>query len=409
MNKFFTVSQINNYVAELLENHIITASCSIKGEISGFKFYQQSGHIYFSLKDETSTISCVMFRQNNRNLKFKPTDGMEVIAFGRVSIFAQQGKYQLYVQGLDIFGQGALLQYLDELKQRLSEKGYFDQDRKKPIPRIVNKVGVATSTEGAALQDILRILKQRHPQVEVVVAHCAVQGIEAPDEIVAAIRLLCEHNQVEVIIVGRGGGSYEDLMAFNHEQVVKSIFDAHIPVISAVGHEVDFTLSDLAADIRASTPSQAAHLAVAEMNQVDDSLRKLNAHVFRSFERILANNVLQLDRLMASSVWQNPALLVKFQEDKLLERYSSLEKSWQSAMQEKRNAIQLLMSKLDSLSPLKVLMRGFALIEKNEIVVNDSSKIAVGDQLTIKMADADLRVNVNGKELVERWPSLKKS
>jgi Exodeoxyribonuclease VII large subunit (EC 3.1.11.6) len=272
MQEFLTVSALNQYINRLLENDELLQDCWLKGEISGCKLYQQSGHLYFTLKDEESAVSCVMFKSRVRSLKFKPQDGQEVLLRGSLAVFGRQGRYQVYVQEMQPYGVGGILLLLERLKKDLESRGYFAPEKKQALPALANRIGIVTSQDGAALRDMVRILRQRHRRVDIILVHSAVQGAEAPRELARGIALLNRFAQVDIIIVGRGGGALEDLMAFNTEEVVKAIYESQIPVISAVGHEIDFTLADWAADLRAATPSQAAQLAVPDMSVLEQEL-----------------------------------------------------------------------------------------------------------------------------------------
>lgn len=276
-------------------------------------------------------------------------------------------------------------------------------EKKKPIPRIVNRVGVVTSQDGAALRDILRVIRQRHPGVEVIIAHSSVQGSEAPCELAAAVQVLNEYGQVDVIIVGRGGGSVEDLMAFNSEELVYAIFNSRIPVISGVGHEVDFTLSDLAADLRAATPTQAAQLAVPDYGLLEKELISLGSRMVRFMERALSNREEQLDRTMMKKVWREPGILLQKQQDILVELEKRLYQTMEEKLREKKHQLALAAGGLDNLSPLKVMTRGYAIITKNEKIIKDINDIEVGETLQAELAAGRLQVAVTGKEKINRW------
>src|SRR5665647_3867265 len=247
MQEFITVSALNEYIGGVLEADPILQGIWVKGEISGFRLYQQSGHMYFTLKDGDAAVSCVMFRSRAQGLKFKPEDGMEVLLFGSIAVFTKQGKYQLYVDTMQPFGAGALFLQLEKLKRELDLGGYFSLEKKKPLPGMATRIGVVTSQDGAALRDILKVLNQRNLATQVVIVHSSVQGLDAPQELAEGVRMLNAYAEVDLIIIGRGGGSFEDLMAFNSREVVEAIFESSIPIISAVGHEVDISLADLAA------------------------------------------------------------------------------------------------------------------------------------------------------------------
>ena len=398
MQDYITVGMLNSYITRLLDHDAKLQDFWLKGEISGFRLYQQSGHIYFTLKDEEASVSCVMFKSKGQHLTFKPEDGMEVLLRGYVSVFARQGKYQVYVEEIQPYGTGGLFLYLEKLKARLTAEGYFALEKKQNIPRIVNRVGVVTSQDGAALQDILRVIKQRHPGVEVIIAHSSVQGTEAPRELAQGVQILNEYGDVDVIIVGRGGGSLEDLMAFNSEELVYAIYNSRIPVISAVGHEVDFTFSDLTADLRAATPTQAAQLAVPDYSLLQKDLASLSKRMVRYMQRSLSNREERLDRSMMKKVWREPGILLQKQQDILAETGNRLKRAMEGKIQEKSHHLALAVAGLDNLSPLKVMTRGYAILTKDERVVKDVSAIEIGDVLQADLANGRLQVVIKGKE-----------
>ena len=403
MQDYITVGMLNSYITRLLDHDSKLQDFWLKGEISGFRLYQQSGHIYFTLKDEEASVSCVMFKSKGQKLNFKPEDGIEVLLRGYVSVFARQGKYQVYVEEMQPYGTGGLFLYLEKLKARLTAEGYFALEKKKKIPRIVNRVGVVTSQDGAALQDILRIIKQRHSGVEVIIAHSSVQGTEAPRELAQGVQLLNEYGEVDVIIVGRGGGSLEDLMAFNSEELVYAIYHSSIPVISGVGHEVDFSLSDLAADLRAATPTQAAQLAVPDYSLLQKELASLSNRMARFMQRNLSNWEERLDRTMMKKVWREPGILLQKQQESLAETERKLKKAIEEKIKERSHQLALAAAGLDNLSPLKVMTRGYAILAKDERVVKDIGDIKVGDELQADLANGRLQVVIKGKEKIKRW------
>jgi exodeoxyribonuclease VII large subunit len=399
---YITVGMLNAYITRILDNDEILQNIWLKGEISGFRLYQQSGHIYFTLKDEDAAVSCVMFKSKGQNLKFKPEDGMEVLLRGNVSVFARQGKYQVYVEEIQPYGKGGLFLQMEQLKARLASEGYFALERKKEIPRMVSTVGVVSSQDGAALRDILKVLKQRHPGVEVVIAHSSVQGTEAPRELAQGIKLLNEYGQLDVIIVGRGGGSLEDLMAFNSEELVYAIYESRIPVISGVGHEVDFSLCDLVADVRAATPTQAAQYAVPDYAIIQKNFASLGDRLTRFMNRILSNREERLDRIMMKKVWKEPRLLLQKKEELLDDKKKRLKKAMEENLKEKGHQLVLVIAGLDNLSPLKVMTRGYAILSKGERVVKDIHDVEIGEKLQATIANGQLQVVITGKGKVKR-------
>lgn len=400
MPDILSVSQLNEYISRLLDDDSFLSNFWLQGEISGFKYYRQSGHMYFTLKDKESAISCVMFKSRVRGLDFMPEDGMEVLARGNVAVFARQGKYQIYVQEMQPYGRGGLFLYLEQLKERLAAKGYFDPAHKKPLAA-ANRVGIVTSQDGAAVRDILRVLHQRNRSVEVVIIHSAVQGDEAPAEIAAGLQQLNAYGEVDVIIVGRGGGSFEDLMAFNSEEVVQAIYESKIPVISAVGHEVDFTLADLAADVRAATPTQAAQLAVADLQAREAELAGLNRRLTRVMERTLSYQNQVLDQVLMNNVWRQPQLLVEKREQALNELVRRLERAENDIIKERTVRLSLAAAGIDARSPLKILEGGYAIVRREGKIIRDPAIVELGDRLNIQLQDTDMRVEVLGKEKVK--------
>lgn len=398
MQEFLTVTGLNRYINQLLENDELLQDCWLKGEISGCKLYQQSGHLYFTLKDEESAVSCVMFKSRARTLKFKPQDGQEVLLRGNLAVFGRQGRYQVYVQEMQPYGVGGLLLLLERLKKDLESRGYFALENKKQLPALANRIGIVTSQDGAALRDMVRILQQRHRRVDIVLVHSAVQGTEAPRELARGIDLLNRYGQVDIIIVGRGGGALEDLMAFNTEEVVRAIYESQIPVISAVGHEIDFTLADLAADLRAATPSQAAQLAVPDMSSLEQELLNRQKRMQRALERRLAYWDESLDRIMNKKLWYEPQALLKDKWDVLQDNREALIKLTQDKLKEQGSRFALAARSLDTLSPLKVLDRGYAVVSREGHVVKNGSETQVGDHLTVALNDVDLQVVVESKE-----------
>ncbi|MDD3365190.1 MAG: exodeoxyribonuclease VII large subunit [Syntrophomonas sp.] len=403
MKDYITVGMLNAYISRLLDQDEILQNIWLKGEISGFRLYQQSGHIYFTLKDEDAAVSCVMFKGKGQNLKFKPEDGMEVLLRGNVSVFTRQGKYQVYVEEMQPYGKGGLFLQLEQLKARLAAEGYFALERKKEIPRMVSRVGVVSSQDGAALRDILKVLKQRHAGVEVVIAHSSVQGSEAPRELAQGVRLLNEYGELDLIIVGRGGGSLEDLMAFNSEELVYAIYESRIPVISGVGHEVDFSLCDLAADVRAATPTQAAQYAVPDYGIIQKDFENLTNRLARFMNRTLSNREERLDRIMMKKVWKEPRLLLQKKEELLHEKEKRLKKAIEENLKEKGHQLALAAAGLDNLSPLKVMTRGYAILSKGERLVKDIHDVEIGEELQATVANGQLQVVITGKGKVKRW------
>ncbi len=400
MADFITVRALNEYITAVLDADPILQGVWVKGEISGFRLYQQSGHMYFTLKDGESAVSCVMFRSRAQSLKFQPEDGMEVLLFGSISVFAKQGKYQLYAEQMQPFGAGALFLQLEKLKKELDERGFFAVDKKKPLPAMVKRVGVVTSQDGAALRDILKVLYERQSGTEVIIVHSSVQGMDAPRELAAGIKILNKYAEVDLIIIGRGGGSFEDLMAFNSVEVVEAIYNSTIPIISAVGHEVDISLADLAADIRAATPTQAAQLAVPDRSQLQRELDKLNRSLLKTMARNLEQRSETLDRLMMKKIWRDPHFMLEKRSADLAEKQARLNKAMQTIFNNSQHRLALAAAALDNLSPLKVLARGYAVLSQGDELIRSIADVKIGTELSARLMDGNLRLEIKAKEKI---------
>lgn len=356
-----TVSQLNFYVHSLLESDEHLSGVFLRGEISNFKNHYRSGHFYLSLKDENAVIHAVMFKGNAQRLRFLPQDGMKVIVSGRVSLFERDGQYQFYMDDMQPDGVGALHVAYEQLKEKLQKEGLFDASRKRPLPPYPERVGVVTSETGAALQDILHILGRRWPLAEVILAPVLVQGADAPVQICRAIRRMNEAHAADVLIVGRGGGSIEDLWAFNDESVARCIAASTIPVVSAVGHETDFTIADFAADARAPTPSAAAELVSPEQTVVDAYRLSLQVQMRTQLsQKVFA---LRGRQQQATQGLQSPARLLDMHRMKVDILDAQLAAAAKRKVEQGRTDIAALVAKLDALSPLKVLARGYAVAE----------------------------------------------
>ena len=394
-NRIFSVSELNEYMKLLLDNNPILQEIYVRGEISNYKLYP-SGHHYFTIKDEKSALKCVMFKGNAYSLRFRPENGMKVIAFGRVSVYPRDGAYQLYISSLIPEGAGDLHIAYEQLKEKLLKEGLFDQSHKKPIPRFPQRIAVITSSAGAAVRDIIRVLGKRYPLAKVCVLPVRVQGIEAPPEIVGAIEYANRHNVADVIITGRGGGSIEDLWAFNDERVARAIYDSVIPVISAVGHEPDVTIADFVADLRAATPSNAAELCVPDMSELSETLMQMDIRAFRAISNRLDHLRRRLDDLSSRRVMMRPDTYI---EDKKL-LLDHLQEKMTSAAERQitagKNSYIALASKLDALSPLKVLGRGYSIAENEEgKVIRSKDDVSSGDRLRIRLSDGCIGVTAD--------------
>ena len=394
MSAIYTVSQVNQYIKALLDRDRELAALYVRGEISNYKAYP-SGHHYFSLKDGEGAIRCVMFKREAMSLRFRPENGMKVIAFGRVAVFPRDGQYQLYCSALTPEGVGDLHLAFEQLKQKLYAEGLFDPAHKKPIPRFPKRIGLITSSAGAAVRDMLRILGARWPMAEVFVLPVRVQGVEAPGEICAAIAWANQHQVADLIITGRGGGSMEDLWAFNDENVARTIYHSAIPVISAVGHEPDVTISDFVADLRAATPSNAAELAVPDQNEVAVWLRQMEGRLAQAMGRRLESARRDLDRAARCRALQDPMTYVDDKRMVLDYQREKLAAGLSQALNRERQRFGALASKLDALSPLKVLGRGYAIPRREDgSVVRSTGDVAPGDALKLRVADGEINCQV---------------
>ena len=384
-DKIFSVSELNGHIKDLLDSDKALSGVYVRGELSNYKMYP-SGHHYFTMKDADGALRCVMFKGSASKLRYKPENGMSVVAFGRVAVYPRDGAYQLYVSELTPAGVGDLYVAFEQLKEKLYREGLFDEQHKKPLPRFPNAIAVITSPAGAAVRDVIRILRTRWPMTKVIVIPVRVQGVEAPQEIAEAIVYANENRVADLIITGRGGGSLEDLWAFNDERVARTIFSSEIPVISAVGHEPDVTISDFVADFRASTPSNAAEAAVPDSNDVRDYLRAAEMRVSQAVTRDIKSRRQRIAELAGKRVLQDPR---RFIDDKRLfldhtqDRLCSV---MRKTLFTDREKYVRLAAALDAMSPLKVLGRGYAIAEKEDgTIIISSSDVKAGDRVTVRL------------------------
>ncbi len=389
-----SVSELNEYARRLLAGDPLLRAVEVTGEISGYK-HHYSGHRYFSLKDEASRVQCVMFRQNAMGLDFTPADGMRVTVRASASIFPRDGSFQLYVNSMRQAGQGDLYLRFEKLKQKLMAEGLFDPARKREIPRMPRVIGVATSKTGAAIRDIIHVARRRNPGVGILIAPCAVQGAGAAEEIVRAIERLNEHGGCDVILAGRGGGSIEDLWAFNEEIVARAIAASRIPVISCVGHEVDFTIADFVADLRAPTPSAAAELAVPEIAQLRQDLNAVLLRLGGALQSAQRIRRLSLQRLTDSAVLKTPrqALIAprKTALDQLEGRFKA---AMPVVMERSRHRLNALEASLRALNPEAVLERGYAVVRQNGKVLESAIGADVNAPIVVQLKDGELTANI---------------
>lgn len=393
-----SVSELNEYVRVMLSSDPLLRSVEVTGEISGYKQHI-SGHRYFSLKDDSARVQCVMFRQNAIGLDFRPQDGMRVTVRASASLFVRDGSYQLYVSEMRREGEGELFVRFEALKRKLMAEGLFDPARKREIPFNPRVIGVATSKTGAAVRDIIRVARRRNPDVGIVIAPCAVQGAGAADEIARAIRRLNEHGEAEVLLVGRGGGSMEDLWPFNEEKVARTIAASRIPIISCVGHEIDFTIADFVADVRAATPSMAAELAVPVKEELIATVAALENRLSRS---LIAGQQLRrarLEKLLTTRVMRNPCgALIAPLEERLDRLYAAAKAAMEKRLEKCAAELSELTRTLCAVSPENVLERGYAAIRKGGKYAGRVSALKPGDNVDIIMVDGARRARISGEE-----------
>ena len=396
--KIYTIREVTRHIKAIIEKEL--GFLWVKGEISNFKAHP-SGHFYFSLKDEYSQLSCVMFREENKRIAFKPEDGLEINAYGRIGVYEKQGVYQLYVYDMNPVGIGELALRFEALKKKLKEEGLFDKEHKKPLPDFPLSIGIVTASSGAAIQDILNILSRRAPYIKIIIKPVKVQGINSAEQIAEAIREFNTFKDVDLIIIGRGGGSIEDLWAFNEEIVAREIFTSEIPIVSAVGHEIDFTISDFVADLRAPTPSAAAELAVRDKNEILDVIN----HLLQTSQRLLFRNFEQKNEALNSltkrygiarviDMIREKKQIVDECERRITSRYSyTFSLKWQ--------LLDAFDKRLNGLNPSAVLDRGYSIARKlpGMEIVSSVKDINLYDRLLIEFVDGNARTIVDKKNL----------
>lgn len=392
--EIISVSQLNLYIKELMEQDAFLGSVCIRGELSNYKVHP-TGHHYFTLKDSESVLHCVMFRGSASRLRFRPESGMQVVVSGRVSVFPRDGAYQLYTTYMMPEGAGDLSVAFEQLKQKLWQEGLFDPSHKKPLPEYPHRIALVTAASGAAVRDMLRILGKRYPLSKVLILSVRVQGPEAPAELCGAIRYVNRHHLADLIITGRGGGSMEDLWAFNDERLARTIFSSEIPVISAVGHEPDVTISDFAADLRAATPSNAAELAVPDQEELRERLSVCQSKLLGVISRKLQLQRQLLEGLRSKRVLQNPMNYI--QDQRMLLDYHHQRLSMTSArlLEEKKQKFLRLSTRLDAMSPLKVLGRGYSMTRNRQgTVITDASQLRCGERITVSLQTGEVDAEV---------------
>ena len=391
-----SVSDVNRYLKDLLAGEPLLQGISVRGEISNFKQYP-SGHCYFTLKDTNSALKCVMFRSRAQYLRFLPQNGMQVVAGGSIAVYERDGVYQLYVDSLIPEGTGDLALAFEQLKEKLAAEGLFDPARKQPLPAFPKKIGVVTSSAGAVLRDIYRVSKRRWPGIQLVLYPVQVQGEGAAEQIARGIDFFAEEYAVDVIIAGRGGGSMEDLWAFNEEPVVRAIAACPVPLISAVGHETDFTLADFAADVRAATPSQAAELAVPDRSEVMRQVENLTGQLTRQVQRELALRRQRLEGLLNSRVMREPQSMLAERRQRLDFLLAGLQRTAKVELQSKQHKLGLILNRLAAINPAAVLGRGYGIVTKQDKLVSSIQTVEIDDELQLTFTDGHVQAKVLAK------------
>ena len=394
-----SITQVNEYIRSRMDADPLLSSIAVKGEISNYKAYP-SGHHYFTLKDEGGALKCVMFKNSAIRLRFRPDNGMKVIAMGRITVYPRDGAYQLYCTAMALDGIGDLYAAFEQLKIKLSQQGLFDPAHKKPIPKFPGVIGVVTSSAGAAVHDMLRILRKRYPLTQVRLFPVRVQGAEAPGEIAAAIRYANAYKLADVLIVGRGGGSIEDLWAFNDELVARAIYDSQIPVISAVGHEPDVTISDYVADLRAATPSNAAEVAVPDQDALRLNLDSMQSAMSSAVLRQLRSCRQRLQDLRSRPALTDPASYILRRKKDLELLSGRMDSANQRLLDKRKQQFIGLTAKLDALSPLKVLTRGYAMVQKQDgVVLRSVTQAQPGEKVKVTLSDGNFYASVLDHEV----------
>ena len=389
----YEVSQINAYLKDRFDTDPFLGALCIRGELSNYKVYP-SGHHYFTMKDPEGALRCVMFRSSAMRLRFRPENGMKVIAMGRITVYPRDGAYQLYCENLTPDGIGDLHVAYEQLKSKLQAEGLFNQASKKQLPEFPHRIVVITSAAGAAIHDILRVLGKRYPLSKVLVLPVRVQGEEAPAEIVDAIRYANHHHVADVILTGRGGGSMEDLWAFNDEQVARAIYDSEIPVVSAVGHEPDVTIADFVADLRAATPSNGAELITPDRMDLKQRLANVSQRLYTAMEKKIKLSRQQLSALSGRRVLQSPTHSIEDRRMALDHAQERLLAAARHIFDEKHRHFSALAASLNAMSPLKVLGRGYSVVQSGHHIIRSVTAIAPGDTIQIRLADGTLAATV---------------
>lgn len=386
--KFITVTQLNTYIKNIMDRDELLSYVYLKGEISNFTNHYKSGHFYFSLKDETGVISAVMFKSSADKIKFQPKDGMKVFVAGKVTTFVRDGKYQIYVTSMEPDGIGALYVAFEQLKENLSKEGLFDSAHKLPLPKIPTKVGVITSSTGAAVRDIINVISRRFPFAEIILYPVLVQGENCASSVISALEYFESNKNVDVIILGRGGGSIEDLWGFNDESLARKIYSMTIPTISAVGHEIDFTISDFVADMRAPTPSAAAEICVPDINELKRKIDNVKNYIRVHFDKKIKQAYEKLNSLKNSKVLQNPIASIELKRMTLDFQTDGLLKVQKIKLSKEKERFSSIAAKLEALNPMSILLRGYSVSKnKDGKVIESITDVNKGDFIEIDLKD----------------------
>ena len=396
-----SVTQLNEYLKMVIEGDRVLSNVFVRGEISNFKLYS-SGHAYFTLKDDAGQLKSVMFRSYFSRMAFMPEDGMRVIAHGRVSVYETSGQYQLYVDDMQPDGAGSLAMRFEQLKRKLAAEGLFDESRKRPLPPMPRRIGVITSPSGAAVHDIINVLGRRFPAAEMILYPSEVQGAQAPAQLISGVEFFSMTGLVDVIILGRGGGSAEDLWAFNDEYLARAVASCSVPVISAVGHESDFTICDFVADRRAPTPSAAAEIAVPDMSEILRGLSGLKMGLQTSMQKLIVQERRILNQLTQLRVFSRPEQMLDNFRVRLDEREADLNRTVEQALKQKGQSVASIAGKLQALNPLSILSRGYATVSRDGASITSVKQINENDTLDIRMADGSVRATVSQRKDIEQ-------
>lgn len=397
--KALSVRQLNLYVKSLLEGDVRLENVTVIGEISNFKNHYSSGHFYFTLKDNEASIRCVMFRSYASTVKFVPNDGLQVIVRGRVSLYEKDGQYQFYVEDMKTVGLGDISLQFEQIKDKLSQEGLFDAQNKRKLPKYPKKIAIVTSKTGAAVQDMINIISRRWPVCEIIMCPVSVQGQLAVPDMLNTLDRIYSLSVADLIIIGRGGGSIEDLWAFNSEELARKIYESPVPVISAVGHETDFTICDFVADLRAPTPSAAAELAVPDILEVSDRINKFNSALKMSLTGKYNAYKARLEVLSTFAVFKRPIdCIVNTRLQYSDSLYDKITNTFNNVYKDFESRISSSIIKLDTLSPLKVLARGYSLAVKDDLIIKSVNDVTANDRFLLKLTDGTISCTVNEKE-----------